>query len=365
MKYMTTNLKEILIKEGAQKLDYFKKRIRDMKIMISNKINNKNKYKQIILNKLEEEKGEKFKEIENKSNGFYLYEQKHRKRLKTSTLNENFKNIYINNEFNNNKYSNYLFTMKQYKNNIENNYNNKEYKNFKFIPQISVKKNKTKDKTNIRLFQNLEHFIKYNGPNIFLRNKDFSLSKMLTKINSSLIRNNKEQMHSKIKSDEIKYSFNKRNKDIYMKDIEIKNKISCDKIYNRNLNHIEYTPKKDIMKIMLSRKFIPKTPNEKILKAYCNLCKTQPNKKNSLKIKENNDINYCNTQNYSSFNQNDKSINESLTKEKTIFALKTYGNKINLKKTIPLLTEFVSNKKDLTLRGFSLKKQNNYNVSYK
>ena len=365
MKYMTTNLKEILIKEGAQKLEYFKKRIRDMKIMVSNKINNKNKYKQIILNKLEEEKGEKFKEIENKSNGFYLYEQKHRKRLKTSTLNENFKNIYINNEFNNNKYSNYLFTMKQYKNNIENNYNNKEYKNFKFIPQISVKKNKTKDKTNIRLFQNLEHFIKYNGPNIFLRNKDFSLSKMLTKINSSLIRNNKEQMHSKIKSDEIKYSFNKRNKDIYMKDIEIKNKISCDKIYNRNLNHIEYTPKKDIMKIMLSRKFIPKTPNEKILKAYCNLCKTQPNKKNSLKIKENNDINYCNTQNYSSFNQNDKSINESLTKEKTIFALKTYGNKINLKKTIPLLTEFVSNKKDLTLRGFSLKKQNNYNVSYK
>ena len=367
MKYMTHNLKEILIKEGAQKLEYFKKRIRDMKIMVSNKINNKNKYKQIILNKLEEEKGEKFKEIENKSNGLYLYEQKHRKRLKTSTLNENFKNIYINNEFNNNKYSIYLFTMMQYKNNIENNYNNKDYKNIKFTSQIAVKKNKTKDKANIRLFQNLEHFIKYNGPNIFLRNKDFSLSKMLTKIKSSLSRNNKEQIHSKIKSDKIKYSFNtKGNKDIYMKDIEIKNKISCDKIYNRNFNHIEYTPKKDIMKKMLSRKYIPKTPNEKILKAYCNLCKTQPHNKNSSKIKENNDINYCKTQDYSSFNSNDKSINESITKGKTIFALKTYGNKSsNLKKTIPLLTEFVSNKKDLTLRGFSLKKQNNYNVSYK
>ena len=359
-KYMTPNLNETLNKEGSQKLEYFKKRINDMKKMVANKVNNKNKYKQIILNKLEEEKGNIFKEMENKNNGLFLYEQKQRKNFKTLTFNHDLKNFYPNiDTINNNKFGNYF-----YKNNItENNYNNKDHKKNKFLFPSSVKKNKT----NIRLFQNFGNFHKYNNSNKYFRNKDFSPTKLVSTINSSLTQNNKEKMHSyKIKSDKtVRFLNTIGNKPVNIKNIEIKNKIYSSKISNRNnLNNMGRTPKKDIMKIILSRKYIPKTPNEKILRAYCNLCLSQPNKKNSLKLSDNNDINNFRTQDYSSFNQNDKSINESLTKTNTIFALKTKRNKINLKKNIPLLTEFVNNKKDLTLRGFSLRKQNNFNVNY-
>ena len=333
VKYMTPNLNETLNKEGAQKLEYFRKRIHDMKKMVANKVNNRNKYKQIILNKLEEEKGNIFKEMENKKNGLFLYEQKQRKRLKTSTFNHDLKNIYSNFDIsNNNKFGNYFFNMKQYKNNTESNYNYKDHKKNKFLFPSSVRKNKA----NMRLFQNMEN----NSLNKYFKNKDFSPTKLMTTINSSLTRNNKEKIQPyKIKNDS--------------------------KINNRNnLNYMSPSPKRNIMKIILSRKYIPKTPNEKILRAYCNLCMSQPNKKFSLKLTENNDINNYRTQDYSSFNQNDKSINESLTKTNTIFALKTKSNKINLKKKIPLLTEFVNDKKDLTLRGFSLRKQNNFNVNY-
>ena len=361
VKYMTPNLNETLNKEGAQKLEYFKKRIHDMKKTVANKVNNKNKYKQIILNKLEEEKGNIFKEMENRNNGLFLYEQKQRKRLKTSTFNHDLKNIYPNiDTSSNNKFSNYL-----YKNNTEGNYNNKEHKKNIFLSPSSIKKN---NKNNIRLIQYMENFFKYNSPNKYFRNKDFSPTKLMSTINSSLTQNNKEKTHPyKIKSDKAVYFLNTLgNKPINMKNIEIKNKIYSCKINNRNnLNNIGHTPKKDIMKIILSRKYIPKTPNEKILRAYCNLCMSQPNKKNSLKIADNNDINNYRTQDYPSFEQNDKSINESLTKNNQILPPKIKGNKFNLKKNIPLLTEFVSNKKDLTLKGFSLRKQNNYNVNFK
>jgi hypothetical protein len=186
-------------------------------------------------------------------------------------------------------------------------------------------------------------------------------------INSSLTQNNKEKMHSyKIKSDKtVRFLNTIGNKPVNMKNIEIKNKIYSSKITNRNnLNNMGRTPKKDIMKIILSRKYIPKTPNEKILRAYCNLCMSQPRRKSSLKLNLNTETNYINTQDFSSFNQNDKSINDSISKTNTIYALKPNKNKINFKKTIPLLTEFVSEKKDLTLRGFGLKNPKNYNVNY-
>ena len=83
-----------------------------------------------------------------------------------------------------------------------------------------------------------------------------------------------------------------------------------------------------------------------------------------LKLNLNTETNYINTQDFSSFNQNDKSIIDSISKPNTIYALKPNKNKINFKKTIPLLTEFVSEKKDLTLRGFGLKNPKNYNVNY-
>jgi len=348
IKYMTPNLRDTLIKEGRAKLEYFRKRFHGIKIFQSNKINSKNKYKQIILNKLEEEKGDIFQEMENKKNGLFLYEQKQRKRLKTASLNENVKNIYPNSNFNKFKYNNYLHKRKQNKNKIEDDYlsifNNKDNKKVRFNLPLTVKSNKT----NIKLFKS--------------DNIDFS-SKMWNSIYESL----SPEKHRKIlplKSEKtISPLFNtiKNNKDIYMNNLELQRKINCIK----TIDH-KYTPKKDITKLILSKKFIPKTPNEKILKAYSNLCTHQSLPKPSLKLNDNNDINYYATQNYSFLKTNDKSINESNSNTNTIYALKTVENKNigNLKRSIPLLTEFVCSKKELCLKEFSLEKYKNYKISY-
>ena len=357
MKYMTPNLKETLIKEGRTKLEYFKKRILGIKILKSKKINSKNKYKQIILNKLEEEKGEIFKDIENKKNGLFLYEQKQRKRLKAASLNENAKNIYLNSNFNKYKYNNYLSKKKQNRNIIENNYlsiyNNKDNKKIKFNLPTPVKSNKI----NIKLF-------KSNKQN---NNIDFS-SKMVNSIYDSLSPEKQGKIFPLKSEKTISTFFNtmKNNKDIYMNTLELKRKINSNEINNIKTIDVKFTPKKDIMKLILSKKFFPKTPNDKILKAYSNLCTHQSVPKNSLHLNENNDINYYTTQNYSFLKTNDKSINESNGNANTIYALKTFENKNtgNLKKSIPLLTEFVSIKKELTLKEFSLKKYKNYKISY-
>ena len=357
IKYMTPNLRETLIKEGRTKLEYFKKRFHGIQIFQSNKINSKNKYKQIILNKLEEEKGDIFQYMENKKNGLFLYEQKQRKRLKTASLNENVKNFYPNSNFNNYKYNNYLHKRKQNKNKIENNYlsifNNKDIKKIKFKLPASVKSNKT----NIKLF-------KSNKNNI---NIDFA-SKMLNNIYDSL----SPEMNGKIfplkgeKTISTLFNTIKNNKDINMNNLELKRKINNNEINNIKSIDFKLTPEKDIMKLILSKKFIPKTPNEKILKAYSNLCTHQPLPKTSLKLNDNNDINYYATQNYSFLKTNDKSINESNSNTNTIYALKTVENKNigNLKRSIPLLTEFVCIKKELCLKEFSLEKYKNYKISY-
>ena len=357
IKYMTPNLRETLIKEGRTKLEYFKKRFHGIQIFQSNKINSKNKYKQIILNKLEEEKGDIFQYMENKKNGLFLYKQKQRKRLKTASLNENVKNIYPNSNFNNYKYNNYLHKRKQNKNKIENNYlsifNNKDIKKIKFKLPASVKSNKT----NIKLF-------KSNKNNI---NIDFA-SKMLNNIYDLL----SPEMNGKIfplkgeKTISTLFNTIKNNKDINMNNLELKRKINNNEINNIKSIDFKLTPEKDIMKLILSKKFIPKTPNEKILKAYSNLCTHQPLPKTSLKLNDNNDINYYATQNYSFLKTNDKSINESNSNTNTIYALKTVENKNigNLKRSIPLLTEFVCIKKELCLKEFSLEKYKNYKISY-
>ena len=357
IKYMTPNLRETLIKEGRTKLEYFKKRFHGIQIFQSNKINSKNKYKQIILNKLEEEKGDIFQYMENKKNGLFLYKQKQRKRLKTASLNENVKNFYPNSNFNNYKYNNYLHKRKQNKNKIENNYlsifNNKDIKKIKFKLPASVKSNKT----NIKLF-------KSNKNNI---NIDFA-SKMLNNIYDLL----SPEMNGKIfplkgeKTISTLFNTIKNNKDINMNNLELKRKINNNEINNIKSIDFKLTPEKDIMKLILSKKFIPKTPNEKILKAYSNLCTHQPLPKTSLKLNDNNDINYYATQNYSFLKTNDKSINESNSNTNTIYALKTVENKNigNLKRSIPLLTEFVCIKKELCLKEFSLEKYKNYKISY-
>ena len=72
-------MKEALNREGKQKLDYFRERIRSIKTINSKKLNNANKFKEIISNNLEEEKGQIFNKMENRKNDKLKYEKKQRK----------------------------------------------------------------------------------------------------------------------------------------------------------------------------------------------------------------------------------------------------------------------------------------------
>ena len=371
--YMTPTLKETLIKEGGEKLEYFKKRIKEMKIIKSTKFSNKNKYKQIILDKLEEEKGEIFTNIENKKSGLYLYELKRRKRLKTASLRKNIKDIYSNNDLIKDKYNYnnniYLSSIKQNRSKVQNNYLSLYDKNDnKHIFPSSVKNNKT----NIKLFQN--NFILYNK-NTFnkFNSKEPSSKKWDNIINNSLILNNQTKSIQKINEKTYSTLFNSiPNKKVNINNIEIKNKINnIQKNSNKNNNiktiTLPQSSKRDIMRILLNRKFHPKTPNDKILKAYSLLCNTESNIKKHLKTNntiEINGINYYNTQEYSFLKTNDKSLNENDSNNNIIHILKKNKNFFISKKGIPLLTEFISNEKKSNLKGFYLQNNKNYNVNY-
>jgi CRP-like cAMP-binding protein len=91
--YSNKTMKEALNEEGKQKLQYYRERIHSITTINSKKLNNANKFKEIISNKLEEEKGHIFNRIENSSNGKLKYEKKQRKRLKSSFVNHKLKKI--------------------------------------------------------------------------------------------------------------------------------------------------------------------------------------------------------------------------------------------------------------------------------
>ena len=369
--YMTPNLNETLMREGEAKLEYFKKRINEMKLIKMSKINNKNKYKQIILNKLEEEKGEIFNNMENKKNGLFLYELKRRKRLKTASLNKNIMDIYISNNLPKNEYkfNHFLKQKKKGRNKIKSNYlsiyskdSNKYYLDNKFNFPTSVN-----NKKNLKIYQN--NFTLYNE-NIINRysnknSKDSSSKIWNTIFNISSGKNNQLKT-LQIKSEKTISSFFNSipQKNIDISNIEIKNKIFSSKINNLKTFDLGNSPKRDIMRLLLNKKFIPKTPNEKILKAYSTLCNNESLRKANLKIDESNEINYYNTQEYSFLKTNDKSINENDNNINSIHIFKNNKNKFNLKRKVPLLTEIVSNKRQLKLKGFYLKKYNNYNINY-
>ena len=371
--HMTPNLNETLMKEGEAKLEYFRKRINEMKIIKLSKLNNKNKYKQIILNKLEEEKGGIFNDMENKKNGLFLYELKRRKRLKTASLNKNIMDIYINNNFpkNGNKYNNFLKPKKKGRNKIKSNYLslyskdiNKNDSENKFVFKTSIKKNQK----NLKLYQNNFTLYNENKINRYSNNNDKDTS---SKIWNSIFNfppsPNNQLKTLPIKSEKsISAFFNSipNNKNINMSNIEIKNKIFSSKINNIKTLDVGTSPRKDIIKVYLNKNFIPKTPNEKILKAYSNLCNKESLRKANLKIDESNEMNYYNTQEYSFLNTNDKSINENERNFNSIHVFKNNKNKFNSKRTVPLLTEIVGNKKQIKLKGLYLQKYNNYNINY-
>lgn len=65
-------------------MEQFKGRVDEIKSVYSKKINNKNKFKDIIWNKLEEEKGEIFKKMEKSKFSTDKYEKKTEKKIEVS-----------------------------------------------------------------------------------------------------------------------------------------------------------------------------------------------------------------------------------------------------------------------------------------
>ena len=121
-------MKELLLKEGKKKLKYFRERIYNIKIINSKKMGNINRFKEIISNKLEEEKGEKFKQIEKKGSDRYKYEKKQRKKLKSYSFNDKIKDIITQikkQKIENNKYFNYKILTEKGRNNYLYKYNKK------------------------------------------------------------------------------------------------------------------------------------------------------------------------------------------------------------------------------------------------
>ena len=241
--YMTLGLKKTLIKEAKEKLEYYRKRVKDIRILKSNKINNRNKYKQIILNKLEEEKGEIFKEMENKNNGLYIYEQKHRKRLKTSSFNANInRNIFsINDNLIKGKYNNYMNKIKEIRNKKQNDYLSIYNQPNEYKSPTSIKKSHKK----IRLFLNNDN-----------KNQDSPIKVFNLKYNTPLSASYKDKV---LQTLPIKRGFSNsiKIKDVYMNNIEIQNKIKNSGFNNIFTNTIEdgFSPKRDIMRNILSKKF--------------------------------------------------------------------------------------------------------------
>jgi len=281
--------------------------------------------------------------------------------------------IYINNNFpkNGNKYNNFLKPKKKGRNKIKSNYLslyskdiNKNDSENKFVFKTSIKKNQK----NLKLYQNNFTLYNENKINRYSNNNDKDTS---SKIWNSIFNfppsPNNQLKTLPIKSEKsISAFFNSipNNKNINMSNIEIKNKIFSSKINNIKTLDVGTSPRKDIIKVYLNKNFIPKTPNEKILKAYSNLCNKESLRKANLKIDESNEMNYYNTQEYSFLNTNDKSINENERNFNSIHVFKNNKNKFNSKRTVPLLTEIVGNKKQIKLKGLYLQKYNNYNINY-
>ena len=350
-------LKKLLMKEGKAKLEYFNKRIQEMKILNNSKIRNKNKYKQIILKKLEEEKGKIFTDMENKKNGLLLYEKKRRKRLKTASLN-------LNNVKNNNLYENNLYNNIKSRNKTENNYltsftKTKNQIQSKFIFPTSVKK----DKINLKLTQlnwQTHNNKKGNNSNDIITTFDTFASKA----NISKNNNNENHVKFKVKSEnKILKLFNViKNPNFNINNIEIINRLKSHEMTNIK------TPKKDVMRIISSKNFVPQTPNDKLLKAFTYLYKNEEKRKKNIQMNEANGINCFNTQEYSFLKTSDKSLNDNNntnSNNNTLSLIKKENNvqKINFKGKMPLLTEVVRYKKKIVLKGFYTNKIKNYNVN--
>lgn len=393
--YSNKTMKEALIKEGKQKLKYFRKRIRSIKVINSKKLNNVNRFKEIIYNKLEEEKGEIFNKIENSMNGKYKYEKKKRKKLKSSSVNHKLKEII-----------NQLNTQKEYLNiNNNNEYNNKldSFKNDtkegrnKFILKLS-KESKEEylifptsiKNNNLKLIHSNE--ITHKDNNVI--NSDITYSQYIKTTSSQSIKNNYKNKY-KYKNSEKTISFlinssNNNNKFLsgninYRPFTSNKaNNINSLKIKSSK-NNIDYTNLKSESisykrNILSCKKSKPVSLNEKFQRIFTHLFNHKKKRNTSNDDYDSiNNLNYYNTQESTLKKINDCSKQNFNTCSQNIINIiknpsyeDNYVNKIfwspkidNTRIAIPLLTEIIKDKKDFLLKRLSTGKNKNYSIKDK
>ena len=357
-------MKELLIKEGLQKLKYFRKRIYNIKKINSKKMDNINRFKEIISNKLEEEKGEIFNQIENNESGRYKYEKKQKKRLKSASINNKLKNIIQ--EINEQKLENLLFN---YKNkNSRNNYlfklNKKENKDeFPIFPTSIINKN-YKLNTN-------ENDIINNSKN-YNNNLNTNFSKYISKL-SNFKKNNLLKNYKKTIS---LFSTSTKNTNIFLKD-----KINFHyAFFSPNLKNLKSSKiNKKIDFEELKKKKAPQTLNERFQNIFTKLFSNKKNKKSTKEDYDSiNNLNYINTQDSSvkktttdysknSLNTFSQNINRQMPEQNNdmkIFWSSKKEEKFNIfdNQKKPLLTEIIIKRKNALFKKLSSCNHNNYSI---
>ena len=352
-------MKELLLKEGFQKLKYFRKRIYDIKKINSKKMDNINRFKEIISNKLEEEKGEIFNQIENNESGRYKYEKKQRKRLKSASINNKLKNIIQ--EINEQKLENFLFN---YKN--KNSRNNYLFKNRENRDEFPIFPTSIKNK-NYKLITNENDIINKRNNNSILKT---NFTKYISKLSSKNLPKNYKKAISLLCT-------STKNTNLFFKD-----KINFHSVlFSPNIKNLKSSKIKKKIKFEEIKKKTPETLNERFQNIFTKLFINKKNRKNTKEDSDSiNNLNYYNTQNSLVKKTTDYSKNSLNTFSQNINR-QVYGKNNDMKifwslkkedqlkfldnQNKPLLTEIIIKRKNALFKKLSSSNHNNYNKNIK
>jgi hypothetical protein len=372
-------------------LQYYRERIHSITTINSKKLNNANKFKEIISNKLEEEKGHIFNRIENSSNGKLKYEKKQRKRLKSSFVNHKLKKIldqisvqqstglntndnkFINYKNHTEKHNKYKIKFKKepievfriFSTSIQNNkliksneFSSKKNKDHTFNKDIKDYKDfqENKEKSIVNFDKNNSQYVKTTTS----YTKNYNSIKKLFKSNDKYI--NSVKYNKKISSGNIGYFnlFNSNQKN-NSKGYKRENIFSNDylnlkkELLGNNFNNNNILTCKDSKQMSL---------NDKFQSIFLNLFKQ--NKKRNESKEEYDSLNYYNTQ---------ESMNKKISDSSKQNLIKNpkyrqyYNNKIfwspkneTPRKSMPILTEIIKDQKDILFKKLSYGKKKNYSI---
>ena len=390
--YSNKTMKEALNEEGKQKLQYYRERIHSITTINSKKLNNANKFKEIISNKLEEEKGHIFNRIENSSNGKLKYEKKQRKRLKSSYVNSKLKKIldqisvqqstglnindfkYINYKNNTEKHNKYKIKFKKkpieevfyiFSTSIKNNeliksneFTSKDNKDEIFNKDTKDNK-KNKDKSIANFETNNSQYVKTTTS----YSKNYNTIKNLFKSNDKNI--NSAKYNKKISSGDIRHFnlFNSNQKN-NTKEYKRENIFSNDCLNLKTESSINHFNNNNILTCKKQKNW---SLNDKFQSIFSNLF--QQNKNRNESKEEYDSLNYYNTQESTNIKISDTSKQNLIKNPKY---RQYYNNKIfwspkieTPRKSMSILTEIIKDQKDILFKKLSYGKRKDYSVKDK